>query len=104
MLSTYLKKNDLVMVIAGKERGKKGKILVVDFKRSGAIVEKLNLITKHVKLNPSNPSSGIVRKEAPLHFSNLMLFCSKCEKPVRVSRKIEADVKKRICKKCGQEV
>jgi large subunit ribosomal protein L24 len=101
--SFHVRKNDVVMVIAGKEKGKSGKILKVIPKKNRAIVEKVNFIRRHTRQTKNTPQGGIVEREAPLHLSNLMLICSKCNKPIRTKKKILEDGKKvRVCKKCGE--
>jgi large subunit ribosomal protein L24 len=102
--NTYLKKNDQVMVIAGKYKGKTGRILMLVPKKSTALVEKLNLVKRHQKPTATNRQGGIVEKEAGIHLSNLMLFCSRCEKPVRISHKEVNGKASRICKKCGDAI
>lgn len=98
-----IKKSDNVMVIAGREKGKTGKVLRLISKKDGAIVEKLNIIKRHMKPNPQNRQGGIVEKEAPIHISNLMLICSKCTDPTRVGYKVLDDNRKvRYCKKCNE--
>jgi len=98
-----LKKNDLVMVIAGKEKGKSGRILRVFTKKDRAIVEKINFIKRHQRPSGQQRQGGIIEREGPLHLSNLMLICASCNKPVRVGRKVLEDGKKaRYCKKCGE--
>lgn len=98
-----IKKNDVVVVIAGKDKGKKGKVLKVFKDRNMALVEKVRLMKEFVRPNPSrNIQGGIVEKEAPIHISNIMLYCSECERGVRVGIKILGDGSKvRTCKKCG---
>ena len=99
----HIKKNDTVMVIAGKEAGKTGKVLKVLTKRDRAVVEKVNFIKRHMRPGPHSRQGGIVEKESPIHISNLMVVCSKCADPARVGRKILEDGKKvRYCKKCGE--
>jgi len=99
---TYLCKNDRVMIIAGKDKGKVGKILSIDRKKGRAIVEDANIVKRHLKPGPGT-QGGIVEKPAPIHLSNLMLICPKCTDPVRIGRKILEDGKKvRVCKKCGE--
>lgn len=98
-----IKKNDMVMVIAGKEKGKSGKILRILPKKEGAVVEKLNMMKRHMRAGPQSRQGGILEKEAPIHLSNLMLVCSKCTDPTRVGYKVLEDGKKvRYCKKCGE--
>lgn len=98
-----IKRNDVVVVIAGKDKGKKGKVLKVLKKRNMAIVEKVRLMKEFVRPNPAkNIQGGIVEKEAPIHISNLMLYCPECDRGVRVGIKILGDGSKvRTCKKCG---
>lgn len=104
-LNTYIKKNDRVMVMAGKDKGKIGKVLRIVPKKSGAVVEKVNMVKRHTRPGPLSKQGGIIEKEAPIHISNLMLVCSKCTDPVRVRFKILEDGKKvRICHKCGEVI
>jgi large subunit ribosomal protein L24 len=97
-----LKKEDNVLVIVGKDKGKIGKILKVFPEEGRAIVEGVNRIKKHVKPTPRNPQGGIIEVFGKIHISNLMLVCPKCKKPTRVGIKILEDERKlRYCKKCG---
>jgi large subunit ribosomal protein L24 len=101
--SFSLKKNDLVMVIAGKETGKSGRILRVFSRKNRVLIEKVNFVKKHTRPSGQTRRGGIVEKEAPIHVSNVMLVCEKCNLPIRVGRKILDDGKKvRACKKCGE--
>lgn len=98
----HIKKNDMVIVTTGKEKGKSGKILRVLPEKNKAIVEKVNFIKRHAKPNQQMRQGGIIEKEAPLTLSNLMVLCPKCNKPVRTGRKTLEDRKRvRVCKKCG---
>lgn len=98
-----VRKNDLVVVIAGNYRGKRGRVLKVFPKKDRIIVEGVNFIKKHTKPSPKNPQGGIIQMEAPIHVSNVMVVCSKCNSPTRVGRKILEDGSKlRVCKKCGE--
>ena len=98
-----LKKNDLVMVIAGKEKGKSGRILKVFSRKNRALIEKINFIKKHTRPSGQTRQGGIVEREAPIHVSNVMVICEKCNLPIRVGKKILDDGKKvRVCKKCGE--
>jgi large subunit ribosomal protein L24 len=100
----HIKKNDTVKVLAGKDKGKNGKVLRVIPKKDRVIVEKINMIKRHMKPNQQTRQGGILEKESPIHISNLMLICSKCTDPTRVGYKILDDERKvRYCKKC-QEV
>lgn len=98
-----LKKNDTVMVIAGKERGKSGKILRIIPKKDRAIVEKINMVKRHLKPSQQARQGGILEREAPIHITNLMLICSKCTDPTRVGYRVLEDNRKvRFCKKCNE--
>ena len=97
-----VKKGDTVMVVTGKDRNKTGKILQVLVKREGVVVEGLNIVKRHTR-SRGNEAGGILEKEAPIHFSNVMIYCGKCTKPVRTQIKVLEDGKKaRICVKCGE--
>jgi len=99
----HLKKGDNVLVIAGKEKGKKGRVLLVSPTNNRAIVEALNMATHHERPSRRGPQGGLVQKEAPIHASNLMVVCPKCGKPVRVGRVyLEDGSKVRVCKKCSE--
>ena len=98
-----LKKNDLVMVIAGKERGKSGRILRVFPRKNRVLIEKVNFIKRHSRPSGQMRQGGIIEKEAPVHISNVMVVCEKCNVPIRVGKKILDDGKRvRACKKCGE--
>lgn len=100
----HVKKGDTVQVISGKDAGKKGKILNVDPDKSRVIIEGINIMKRHTKPTRINPQGGIMEKEAPIHTSNVMIYCSKCKGPVRINKKFLADGHKiRICNKCGEE-
>ena len=99
----HVKKDDQVMVIAGKEKGKTGKILSVIPKKESVLVEKVNFVKRHTRPSGKTRQGGILEKEAPIHASNVMIVCTKCNSPVRVGRKILEDGKKaRYCRKCGE--
>ena len=100
-----IRKNDSVMVITGKERGKTGKVLRVLPDRDAVIIERINLVKRHSKPRGPQQPGGIVEKEASIQASNLMIMCDKCNAPVRVGRKILSDGKKiRICRRCGESL
>jgi large subunit ribosomal protein L24 len=80
----HIKKNDLVMVVNGKESGKSGRILKVLPEKGKVIIEKINFIKRHARPHGKQRQGGILEKEAPLHISNVMLLCEKCNKPVRI--------------------
>ena len=97
-----IKKNDMVSVITGRDKGKKGKVLEVFPFESRAIVENINLVKKARRRTQQNQKGGIVDIEAPIHLSNLMLVCKQCNKPTRFRVSILKDgTKIRECKKCG---
>jgi len=101
----HIKKNDTVKVIAGKEKGKTGKVLRVIPKKDRALVEKVNMIKRHMKPGPQSRQGGILEREAPMHVSNLMLICSKCTDPTRVGHRVLDDNRKvRFCKKCDEVI
>ncbi len=99
-----IRKDDKVMVIAGKDKGKIGKVMRVLRDKDCILVEKVNMVKRHTKGNPyKQQAGGIVEKEAPIHISNVQLMCSSCTKPTRVGQRITDDGKKlRICKKCNE--
>jgi len=86
MTKLFIRKNDLVVVTAGKDKGKQGKVLKVDTKNMRLTVEGINTIKKHVKPSQTNPQGGIVTKEAAIHYSNAMLLSPTTKKPVRASK------------------
>jgi len=101
--NTNIKKNDKVVVLAGKEKGKIGTVLKLQENRDFAIVEKVNMVKRHSRPGGKNAQGGIIEKEAPIHVSNLMLVCSKCAEPSRFGKRILDDGSKvRVCRKCGE--
>ena len=101
----HVKKNDMVKITAGKERGKTGKVLRVFPEKGRVVVESLNLIKRHTRPNQLNPEGGIVEKEAPLSISNVMLVCGSCNQATRTGiRLLEDGSKTRYCKKCNESV
>jgi large subunit ribosomal protein L24 len=103
MKTRHIKKGDMVMVIAGKEVGKSGKVLKILNKKDRVLVEKINMIKRHMRPNRQYPHGGIIEKEASIHISNVMPICQKCTKPTRVGRKMLEDGRKvRVCRKCGE--
>ncbi len=100
-----VRKDDTVVVLSGKDRGKRGKILSVEPKDGKVVVEKINMVSRHTKPRKQGEEGGILRKEASLYASKVMRVCPKCDKPTRCAVKIHADGKKvRVCKKCGAEI
>ena len=93
------------MVIAGKERGKTGKVLRVLPSKGRALIERVNLVKRHTRPRGPQVPGGILEKEASIHISNLMLMCDKCNAPVRVGKKIlENGEKVRVCRRCGDHL
>ncbi|OVE79010.1 50S ribosomal protein L24 [bacterium I07] len=96
-------KNDTVLVVTGNYKGKRGKVLKVFPKQNRVIVEGVNFIKRHTKPTQKNQQGGIVEKEAPVHVSNLMVVCPKCDTPSRLGNKRIQDGKKvRICRNCEE--
>jgi len=101
----HVKKDDMIKVIAGKERGKTGKVLRVFPAKNRVVVESLNVVKRHTRPSQLNPEGGIVEKEAPLSISNVMLVCGSCNETTRTGiRKLEDGSKTRYCKKCNASV
>ena len=100
-----IKKNDNVMVITGRERGKTGKVLRVLPAKQRALIERLNLVKRHQKPRGPQSPSGIVEKEAAIHLSNLMIMCDKCNAPVRMGKRLLEDGRSvRVCRRCGDQL
>jgi len=99
-----LKKDDNVLVISGKDRGRKGKILEVIPKKGRIVVEGMNIHKKHRKPKSQGQKGEVIEAAASFDASNVKIICTKCTKPVRVGRKVTAEKKYRVCKKCGEEI
>ena len=100
-----IKKDDTVIVLSGKDKGKKGKVLEVMPRDRKVIVEKINVVSRHTKPRREGEEGGILQKEAPIYACKVMRVCPKCNKPTRPASKLQADGKKvRVCKKCGAEI
>lgn len=99
-----IKKDDTVLVISGKDRGKKGKVIKVLPSEGRVVVEGVNLKKKHTRAKRQGEKGQIVEIAAPLNVSNVKLICSKCKTPTRVGYKVVGKNKFRTCKKCGQEI
>lgn len=99
-----IKKNDQVVVISGKYRGKKGKVIRVLPEEERVVVEGVNVLKKHVRPKKSGEKGQIVEMPSPFSVSNVKLICSKCNKATRVGYKFEGKKKTRICKKCNKEI
>jgi large subunit ribosomal protein L24 len=99
----HVHREDTVLVLTGKDRGKKGRVIRVFPEGNKALVEKINMVKRHTRPNQQLPQGGILEKEAPIHLSNLQVICAKCGKATRVSHKTLAGGEKaRACKKCGE--
>ena len=96
-----IKKNDKVVVLSGKDKGKEGKVLTAMPAEKKVVVEGVNVASCHVKPRKQGEEGGIVRREIPMYASKVMLVCPKCGKPTRVASKVEDGKKVRVCKKCG---
>jgi large subunit ribosomal protein L24 len=106
----YIRKEDQVLIISGNHRGKKGKVLKVFPERDRIIVEGVNFIKRHTRPTQRNPQGGILEKEGPIHVSNVMLICPKCNTPTRANYQFRSSEgkasrgKARICKHCGEMI
>jgi len=100
-MSLKIRKSDTVLVISGKDRGKKGRVLKVVPKKNQVIIEGISILKKHSKPTQANPQGGITQKEAPVNISNVMLICPSCSKPTRTAKEMEKDRRVRKCLKCG---
>ena len=100
-----IKKNDTVILISGDEKGKSGRVLSILPSKDRVIIERLNMIKRHMKPSKQYAQGGIIEKEAPVYMSKVMLVCPKCSKPTRIGNTILENGKKiRSCKKCGEVV
>ena len=101
-LGTPIRRNDNVVVITGKDRGKRGRVLKVVPEKNRLVVEGVNIIKRHTKPNPQRQiKGGVVEREAALHASNVQIVCPECGKPTRLGKKILGDGRKvRVCRKC----
>ena len=96
-----IRKDDKVVVISGKDKGKMGKVLVSNPKAGKVIVEGVSVATKHQKPRKQGEEGGIIKVETPIYASKVMVVCPKCGKPTRVAHKLDAGKSVRVCKKCG---
>ncbi|MBI4698179.1 MAG: 50S ribosomal protein L24 [Nitrospirae bacterium] len=104
-MSLEIKKNDTVAVISGDERGKRGRVLSVLSEKEMLLVERLNMIKRHMKPSKKYSQGGIIERESPIRRANVMLLCPKCDKPTRIGQKIlENGTKVRTCKKCREVI
>ena len=99
-----IRRDDTVVVLSGRDKGTKGKVLSADPKSGKVIVEGVSVAKVHQKPRRQGEEGGIIKKETPIYASKVQLFCSKCDKGVRVGHKIVDGKKVRVCKKCGAEI
>ena len=98
-----IKKNDNVVVIAGKEKGKRGRVIAVYPSTNRLLIEKLNMIKRHTRPNQQLRQGGIMEKESPISVANVQLICSKCDKPTSIARQDQGDgTRVRVCKVCSE--
>ena len=100
-----IRKDDKVKIITGKDKGKIGKVLKVMIKKERVLVENINMVKHHTKPNAQNRQGGILEREAPVHWSNVMLMCSKCVAPARIKvQRLDDGSKVRVCGKCSEVI
>ena len=100
----HVKKGDTVVVLAGKDKGKEGKIVEALPKKGKVVVEGVNKVKRHTKPSQRAPQGGIITKEAPLYASKVQLVCPACGKATRIAHRIVGERKVRACKKCGEPI
>ena len=103
-MSMNIRKNDTVVVLSGKDKGKQGKVLGTVPSEAKVVVEGINMVTCHVKPRRQGETGGIMQREAALYASKVQVVCPKCGKGTRVAHKIENGKKSRVCKHCGAEL
>ncbi len=100
-----IRKNDNVLVVSGKEKGKKGRVIAVYPSTNRLLIEKLNMIKRHTRPNQQLRQGGIVEKESPIAASNVRLICSKCDKPTTVTRQTQGEgPRPRVCRECNETI
>jgi large subunit ribosomal protein L24 len=100
-----IKRDDLVLVVAGKDRGKQGQVRQVLPRESRVLVQGVNMVKRHMRPRAMGTQAGIIEKEAPIHVSNVMIVCKSCGKPARVGIRVRPDgVKSRVCRSCGEDI
>jgi len=104
MNSLKIKKNDTVVVLSGKDKGKQGKVLGTLASESKVVVEGINKVTCHIKPRKQGEEGGIVKREAAIYASKVQVVCPKCDKGTRVAMEFKGDKKVRVCKHCGAEL
>ena len=102
---SLIKKKDIVAVIAGKDRGKKGKVIFVFPKKERVLVEGINVARKHTRRTREDQQGGIISIEKPLHLSKVQYFCNRCNRPVRLGVTLSSDgTRVRVCRRCKEEL
>ena len=105
MQSVHVRRGDTVGVIAGREKGKRGKVLRVLTGKGRVLVEHVNMVKKHQRPTQKLRQGGIIEREGSIHLSNVLLVCTRCDRPVRTGIKILADGRKqRVCRRCGESI
>ena len=100
-----IKRDDTVLVLTGKERGKQGQVREVQPGGERIVVQGLNMVKRHQRQRTEREPAGIIEKEASIHVSNVKLICRACQKPTRVGHRVRVDgVKVRVCRKCGEDI
>jgi large subunit ribosomal protein L24 len=100
-----IKRDDLVLVIAGKDRGKQGQVRQVFLRENRLVVQGVNVIKRHMRPRAMGTQAGIIEKEAPIHVSNVMIICKSCGKPARVGFRVRPDGgKSRVCRNCSEDI
>lgn len=100
-----VRKDDIVVVLSGKDKGKKGRVMIADPKNGKVVVEGVNVAKRHLKARRPGEEGGIISKETPIYASKVMRLCPKCDKPTREGHKFLKDGEKvRVCKKCGETI
>ncbi|MCL2503189.1 MAG: 50S ribosomal protein L24 [Coriobacteriia bacterium] len=104
MAKLSIRSGDKVRILAGKDKGREGKVLAAFPHKQRVIVERVNLMKKTTRPTQNNPNGGIMELEAPVHVSNVMLLCPSCSQPTRIGRRREDGVLIRVCKKCENDI
>lgn len=105
MKKLHVKTGDTVIIMSGRDRGEKGKVLAVSPKEGKVIIEGRNIVTKHVKPRRMGEQGGIIKAESAIYASKVQILCPSCGKPTRVARKLYEDgTKERVCAKCGEAI
>ena len=104
MTKMSIRPGDKVRIIAGKDKGKEGKVLSVLAYKSRVLVERANMMKKATRATQKNPKGGILEIEGPIHVYNVMLVCPSCSQPTRIGRRRDEGARVRVCKKCGNDI